>query len=113
LSKEVADHLESHDKFVTGRNWYSDGPIDSFRLLPFDSTALTVGAQTLVFTDNRDNEDIQGGYLVRFVFGMEVEWEIRTKPSQFHTRFTVRVRGVICSISALYILSQPEAVGGA
>ena len=51
--------LQSHDKFVTGRNWYSDGPIDSFRLLPFDSTALTVGAQTLVFTDNRDNEDIQ------------------------------------------------------
>jgi len=60
LSKEVADHLESHDKFVTGRNWSSDGPIDSFRLLPLDSTALTVSAlQTLVFTDNRDNEDIQ------------------------------------------------------
>jgi len=36
---------------------------------------------------------------IRFWNGRE--WEIRIKPSQFHTRFTVRVRGEDCSICGL------------
>jgi len=39
-----------------------------------------------------------------------MEGEIRIKPSQFHTRCTVRVRGKDCSICSLYIPSQSEAV---
>ena len=42
---------------------------------------------------------------VRFWYG--VEWEIRTKPSQFHTRCTARVRGKDCSICRfIYPLSR-------
>ena len=55
--------------------------------------------------------DIPGGYRVWFVFGME-EWEIRIKPPLFHTRWTPQIRGKDCSISALYIPSQPDVVGG-
>ena len=47
---------------------------------------------------------------VRFWYG--VEWEIRTKPSQFHTRCTVGLRDKDCSICRfIYPLSRKRWAG--
>jgi len=68
-------------------DWLGDGPMASIRPLKFGWATVAVGTQTLAFSSKVSSS-------VRFWYG--VEWEIRTKPSQFHTRCTARVRGKDC-----------------
>jgi len=96
---------------VTRRNVGSDGPIDSIRLLPFDSVSLAVGAQTLAFTDNGgyDWMDIQWGYPNWFVFGMG--WSGRFEPMHLSTTRGARCGSAVKTVRFAAFYTSPASSG--